>query len=652
MKIGLQPSKTIIYIACVGIAIVLTAAGVLLTGGVDYTTPAPGHFVSPLAQNINWGPTKNIRTFFPAEANLQWLGGVSGYTDSVGGAGTTAIHLGASFVQNGTMKCQDCHEANLNAGTFANNLVNSPKGISGKNPYKDLEIQAAFDSNYLYVKVAWQTQNPRPGISHQSFQLRGGTWFNDAKYKTSEKNQISQLGANEFWSLEDRLGIQLAPKNLGDNIKAFGNEGMSFTQGGCFIACHSSMREMTNEPTSAQVQADPWLGPSGLNVTDVRHYLLHTRAVNTFADATANGNWQTITSGYNKTQQSADMNDGKFIDLIQYRAARSAAMYGASNDAILEYRHSGTANTNQGDNFWFDQNPNTAQPANVNELWYDGSDHQWKDAANSIINVSGYRWMYDSLITGFWALPASAVNATTREYEYDWTLKFPLIARGPDRNAVPFNAAKVQENERLPRPVLRAGTGIRGAVNAFSQWDSTSNKWTVTIRRPLNKTGKCDHGNFGTYCSDHDIRLADLQSGGQVITIGFAIFDDQEEVRYHHVSFAYHLGSGSGADIVAFDNTLTGIKWAKERKTPFLEQNYPNPFSRETQIMFTLPEGENVKLEIYDMHGHAVKTLVREYRTAGTHIVKWDARNLSKGMYFYQIQTGDFKQTKVALVIK
>jgi hypothetical protein len=652
MKIVLHPSRTIISIACTGAALVLIAAGVLLMGGVDYTTPPSGHFVSPLAQNINWGPTKSIRTFFPAGANLQWLAGVSGYTDSVGGAGTAAVHPGASLVQMGTMKCQDCHEAGLSAGTFASNLVNSPMGISGKDPYKDLEVQAAFDSNYLYVKVAWQTQKARPGITHQSWQLRGGTWYNNAKYKTSEKNQASQLGADEFWSLEDRLGIQLAPVSRGDSIKAFGNAGMSFTEGGCFIACHSSMREMPKQPTKAQVQADPWLGPGGLNVSDLRHYLLHTRGVNTYAEATADGNWQTAPNGYDKTRQAADLNSGIFIDLLQYRAARSAAMYGASNDAILEYRHSGIAGTNQGDNYWFDQNPGTAQPANVDELWYDASDHQWKDAAGSAINVSGYRWMYDSLITGFWALPADAVNPVTREYESDWTLKFPLIARGPDRNAVPFDAAKVQENERLPRPVLREGTGIRGAVNAFSQWDSTSNKWTVTIRRPLNKAGKCDHGDFGAYCSDHDIRLEDLQSGGQGITIGFAVFDDHEEVRYHHVSFAYHLGSNPNADIIASDNTLTGIEWSNEPKTPSLDQNYPNPFTGKTQIGYTLPEGKNVSLEIFDMYGHAVKTLVSGYKRAGVHTVTWDARNLSKGVYFYRIRTDDFKRTKTALVIE
>lgn len=652
MKKKLHLSKPIIYTACAGIAVVFISAGVLLTGGgVDWTNPPAGHFVSTLASNINWGPTKNIRAFFPAEANLQWLSSVSGYTDSVGGSGTTFIHPGASSVQNGTGNCRGCHETNLNAGTFATNLVNSPKGIAGKDPYKDLEIQAAFDSSYLYIKTSWQTQNPRPGISHQSFQFRGGTWYNNAKYKSSEKDEVSELSAYEFWSLEDRLGIQLAPKTIGDSIKAFGNAGMSFTQGGCFIACHSSMREMSKEPTSSQVQADPWLGTAGLNSTDVRHYLLHTRGVNAFADADSAGNWPS--NGYNQTQQTADFNSGKFIDLIQYRAARSGPMYNCTNDAILDYRHSGKANTNGGDNTYFDQNPVTAQPANWDSLWYDTSTHEWKNPQGTAINVSGYDWMYDSTITGFWALPDNAVNPTTREYEYDWTLKFPLITRGPDRNAVPLDINKIQENERVPRAILRKGSGIRGAANAFSQWDSTTSRWTVIIRRPLNKTAKCDHGSFGTYCSDHDIRLADLQSGGQGITIGFAVFDNYEETRYHQVSFTYLMSASTSADIVATDNTLTtGIAWFDDQKSPLLEQNYPNPFNKTTQIKYTLPEGENVRLEIYDIHGRVVKTLVNEYKSAGIHTIKWDASNLSKGVYFYQIQAGKFKQAKSALVIE
>jgi len=653
MKKKLHLSKKAIYLLTAIVSFFFISAGLkLITGGVDYTTPAAGHFVSPLSSSINWGPIKNIRAFFPAQANLQWLSGVAGYTDPVGGSGTMAAHPGASSVQFGTGDCRSCHESNLNNGTFAANLVNGPKGIVGKDPYKDLEIQAAFDSNYLYVKVAWESQNSRPGVTHQIYQYRGGTWYGDTKNKTSAINEVSQLTANQFFSYEDRLALQIAPTTLGENIKAFGNAGMNFTQGGCFVACHSSMREMTKEPTSTEIQADPWLGAAGLNVSDLRHYLLHTRGVNAFADADATGNWQTTVSGYNQAQQTADMNNGKFIDLIQYRAARSAAMYGNSNDIILEYRNSGIANTNKGDNYWFNQNPAAAQPANVNQLWYDVSDHQWKDSASTIVNVGDYRWMYDSLITGFNALPADALDTTLREMKYNWTVKFPLITRGPDRNAVPLDMSKINEGDFLPKQPLREGTGIRGAVDAFSEWDSTSNKWTVIIRRPLNKTGKCDHGNFGTYCSDHDLRLEDLQSGGQGITIGMGIFDWYASNRYHYVTFPYHLQASATADIIAVDNSLTGIEWVNDKKSSLLEQNYPNPFTKTTQIKYTLTESNDVKLEIYDVYGRVVKTLVNKYQSAGIHTVTWDAQNLSKGVYFYQIQSGKFKQSKRALVIK
>ncbi|MFQ5769493.1 MAG: T9SS type A sorting domain-containing protein [bacterium] len=57
-------------------------------------------------------------------------------------------------------------------------------------------------------------------------------------------------------------------------------------------------------------------------------------------------------------------------------------------------------------------------------------------------------------------------------------------------------------------------------------------------------------------------------------------------------------------------------------------------------------------LKVYDLIGREIQTLVREYVDAGTHSVKFDARILASGLYFYKLQTGDFVETKRMLLIR
>jgi len=77
-----------------------------------------------------------------------------------------------------------------------------------------------------------------------------------------------------------------------------------------------------------------------------------------------------------------------------------------------------------------------------------------------------------------------------------------------------------------------------------------------------------------------------------------------------------------------------------------LDQNYPNPFNAETSISYTLADGGNVSLNIYDISGRLVETLVDGYQIAGKRLVTWDASGGSSGIYFYKLTTPDFTQTK------
>ncbi len=83
-----------------------------------------------------------------------------------------------------------------------------------------------------------------------------------------------------------------------------------------------------------------------------------------------------------------------------------------------------------------------------------------------------------------------------------------------------------------------------------------------------------------------------------------------------------------------------------------LEQNYPNPFNPATNIEFRIANRGFVSLKIFDLLGREVATLVSERRNPGTYSVKWDAEQLSSGVYFYRLRAGTFVETKKLVLLK
>lgn len=83
-----------------------------------------------------------------------------------------------------------------------------------------------------------------------------------------------------------------------------------------------------------------------------------------------------------------------------------------------------------------------------------------------------------------------------------------------------------------------------------------------------------------------------------------------------------------------------------------LVQNYPNPFNPTTDISYGIKSESHVKLTIYNMLGEEVVTLVDEQQQAGKYSIKFDAKNLSSGTYFYRISAGNFIDSKKMLLLK
>ncbi|MFH2031338.1 MAG: T9SS type A sorting domain-containing protein, partial [Bacteroidota bacterium] len=83
-----------------------------------------------------------------------------------------------------------------------------------------------------------------------------------------------------------------------------------------------------------------------------------------------------------------------------------------------------------------------------------------------------------------------------------------------------------------------------------------------------------------------------------------------------------------------------------------LFQNYPNPFNPRTVIKFQVPSSKLVKLQVYDILGREIKTLVNEYKSQGTYGVQFNADELASGVYFYRLISGSFAATKKMLLIR
>jgi len=123
------------------------------------------------------------------------------------------------------------------------------------------------------------------------------------------------------------------------------------------------------------------------------------------------------------------------------------------------------------------------------------------------------------------------------------------------------------------------------------------------------------------------------------------------------VTIGGHTGSGSSRLSDEHDAPYQPIiEYHHEKENVPVEfklaANYPNPFNPATMINYQLPENRQVRLDVFDILGRHVSTLVNETVEAGYHQVSFDASGLSSGVYLYRIQAGEFVQTRKMLMVK
>jgi hypothetical protein len=112
----------------------------------------------------------------------------------------------------------------------------------------------------------------------------------------------------------------------------------------------------------------------------------------------------------------------------------------------------------------------------------------------------------------------------------------------------------------------------------------------------------------------------------------------------------YHKIEESSGTAVASQKVVLPVKIA-------LMQNFPNPFNPETRISYQLPNNANVLLEVFNLSGQRIVTLVNKLQNVGTHSVKWTGKNqlnelMPSGMYIYQLKSVDLVLTRKMLFIQ
>ena len=83
-----------------------------------------------------------------------------------------------------------------------------------------------------------------------------------------------------------------------------------------------------------------------------------------------------------------------------------------------------------------------------------------------------------------------------------------------------------------------------------------------------------------------------------------------------------------------------------------LFQNYPNPFNPNTVISYSIPSASEIRLIVYNSLGQTVKVLENGFKNAGNYSINFSASDLSSGIYFYNLEAGEFSQIKKMMLLK
>ncbi len=406
---------------------------------------------------IDWGkvPATKLVLFYPGKSSYEWM------LDE-------EKHKGAAKETARGDSCVSCHddakeEQRQGAKILKGNHPLEPIALPGKAGHVDVSVQAAYDDKNAYLRFQWKTGNKeRGGIDYPGRRFDGKEW----KSYGGPRLSSDVAGGKTPPIYEDRMSVMI------DDGKV-----PMFAKQGCWLTCHEGERDL-NPAKKEEIDANPLL--KAIKKTDLRKYVPESRS--------NPSDWKT---GKSLDEIARLKADGRYLDLIQWRANRSNPVGGTDDGYVLEYRN-------------FDAGKNHFSA-------------NWDNAKKQPL------FMYDAGKFGSRALAAG-----------DFGKKENFLIKGA--NTVPFDPnAGWKEGDILPQFVLSAEDAAGSAKDNKGYGTWKDGMWTVVIVRPLNLANPDDKA---------------LKPGG-VYNVGFAVHDDNVTSRGHYVSYVKTLGLGAKADITA-----------------------------------------------------------------------------------------------------
>ncbi len=125
-----------------------------------------------------------------------------------------------------------------------------------------------------------------------------------------------------------------------------------------------------------------------------------------------------------------------------------------------------------------------------------------------------------------------------------------------------------------------------------------------------------------------------------------------DSAYYTYVIYAFNNDTTSSFSNYSTSSIITSVNNTSVVKEYALYQNYPNPFNPATNIKYQIPEAGSVTIDIYNILGQKVKTLLDKYQTEGRYSIKFNAFDLPSGIYFYRLKVNQFTNVKKLILLR
>ena len=215
---------------------------------------------------------------------------------------------------------------------------------------------------------------------------------------------------------------------------------------------------------------------------------------------------------------------------------------------------------------------------------------------------------------------------------------------GNDGPAIAFSGSAPVDPPTITRVTTNDSTTVEGTLQGLP-----SSTYTVEVFA----TPTCRIDGLGESQIYLGTVAVTLDAAGQATFT--ARFDTTFSPRHFITATATDV-TGSTSALSACNNEVkTAIEQVSSGEVPSsfrLHENYPNPFNPETTIRYDVPQASPVRLAVYDLLGREVAVLVDEQKTAGSHTVVFDARDLASGLYLYQLTSNEVRQTRKLVLLK